>query len=292
MAIDNNTSNLNVKFLINDIITEKITENSTTVSYNTGATEGNKLFGYDLTKWEVKRVEYHSTVTNIGSDNINKELLNNRLTLIKELLEKIGVSKKLNGAEIVDKLSTIVNVNVDDKINSKEAKFGRIGVVTISLVRKTDLKIESEAVSTDSSVVQGRELSSTKKFLTPDKAKVEESVTHVVTDAVSRVENEFLYFTEITKDEEIIQPILQRIKHFDPAFHSLTPEGFNARLTFLQQCTRQGPTAEFGSNNSQGDKSSLMTTASNLSFGRAPYCILRIGDFFNTKIPSIHCFIN
>lgn len=283
-TIGDNPEDLDVKYLIDDIITEKITENSKTVSYNTGATEGNKLFGRDLTTWEVKQVEYHSTATNIGNAKINKELQTNRLALIKELLTKIGVSDNLKNANIINKPPTIVNVNDNDKINSKAAKYGRIGLVIISLVPKKDTKTKSEPVSTDSSVVHGKPLSTTKEPSTSDKAKVEESITQVVTDAVSRVENEFLYFTEISKDEKFVQPLLSRVRHFDPAFHSLTPEGFNARLTFLQQCTRQGPTAEFGSNNSQGAKSNLMTTASNLSFGRAPYCILRIGDFFNTKI--------
>ena len=30
--------------------------------------------------------------------------------------------------------------------------------------------------------------------------------------------------------------------------------------------------------------SAFLNYAGNLSFGRAPYCVLRIGDFFNTKI--------
>ena len=55
-------------------------------------------------------------------------------------------------------------------------------------------------------------------------------------------------------------------------FHSTTPEGFNSRLTFLHQCTRQGNTE-----NSVG-------LATNLAFGRPPICVLRIGDFYNTKI--------
>ena len=73
--------------------------------------------------------------------------------------------------------------------------------------------------------------------------------------------------------------ISDKVDYFDPAFHSITPEGFNARLTFLQQCVRQGPTistSDLGRGSSYG--------AGNLSFGRAPFCILRIGDFFNTKI--------
>ena len=34
----------------------------------------------------------------------------------------------------------------------------------------------------------------------------------------------------------------EKIKYFNPAFHSTTPEGLNARLTFLNQCVRPGET--------------------------------------------------
>jgi hypothetical protein len=69
--------------------------------------------------------------------------------------------------------------------------------------------------------------------------------------------------------------ILEKIKYFDPAYHSITPEGFNNRLTFLHQCTRQGATNSASDNN---------RNVRNLSFGAPPICVLKIGDFYNTKI--------
>ena len=80
----------------------------------------------------------------------------------------------------------------------------------------------------------------------------------------------------------VYKNIVDKVKYFDPAFHSITPEGFNARLTFLHQCTRQGPTNSV-SQASSGSRD-YIKYAGNLAFGRAPYCILRIGDFFHTKI--------
>ena len=73
------------------------------------------------------------------------------------------------------------------------------------------------------------------------------------------------YFTSIS----------EKIKYFHPGFHSTTPEGLNTRLTFLQQCMRQGPSI-------YDNRDTLQ--AQNLAFGRPPICILRIGDFFHTKI--------
>ena len=92
-----------------------------------------------------------------------------------------------------------------------------------------------------------------------------------------RYKNEYLFFSELEKNEPLLHSkLVEKIKYFDPAFHSITPEGFHSRLTFLHQCTRQGGTH---SNNDDG-----ITTADNLSFGRPPVCVLRIGDFFYTKI--------
>ena len=80
------------------------------------------------------------------------------------------------------------------------------------------------------------------------------------------------YFQEIKKtDSFVYKQFKDKIKNFHPAFHAITPEGFNSRLTFLQQCMRQGPT-------------NSSNTADNLAFGRPPVCILRLGDFYHTKI--------
>jgi hypothetical protein len=72
----------------------------------------------------------------------------------------------------------------------------------------------------------------------------------------------------------------QKIKHFNPAFHSMTPEGLNSRLTFLQQCVRPGDTIQTKGENGE----SISNDAVNTSFGTPPVLVLRIGDFYNTKI--------
>lgn len=95
---------------------------------------------------------------------------------------------------------------------------------------------------------------------------------NVTTKITNKYYTECNYFEQLTdKDPFIFDSFREKIRYFHPAFHSTTPEGLNSRLTFLLQCTRQGKTVE-----DQG--------ANNLAFGRAPVCILRIGDFYNTKI--------
>ncbi len=69
--------------------------------------------------------------------------------------------------------------------------------------------------------------------------------------------------------------ISEKIKYFHPGFHSTTPEGLNTRLTFLNQCLRQGPSIS---------TKDTKFKPQNLNFGRPPICILRIGDFIHTKV--------
>jgi hypothetical protein len=93
------------------------------------------------------------------------------------------------------------------------------------------------------------------------------------------------YFEVMKVDNPMIyDSIKEKIKYFQPSFHSMTPEGLNARLTFLQQCMRPGdtiPTIETGPN---GVAEKKYNDAINTSFGAPPVLVLRVGDFYNTKI--------
>jgi hypothetical protein len=97
------------------------------------------------------------------------------------------------------------------------------------------------------------------------------------TGVVQRYDNEGEFFELLDKEAPFLHHLIsEKIRYFDPAFHSISPEGFNARLTFLHQCTRQGSTIEHGNPNE--------ISAYNLAFGRPPVCVLRLGDFYYTKI--------
>jgi hypothetical protein len=89
------------------------------------------------------------------------------------------------------------------------------------------------------------------------------------------------YFEVIKESNPMVfDTIKDRVKFFNPAFHSMTPEGLNARLTFLHQCTRPGQTIPIIG----PDGRPKYNDALNTSFGAPPVLVLRIGDFFNTKI--------
>ena len=89
------------------------------------------------------------------------------------------------------------------------------------------------------------------------------------------------YFDVIKENVPMLYDSIQeKLKYFNPAFHSMTPEGLNSRLTFLNQCVRPGETIPvIGS-----DGKPKQNDAQNTSFGAPPILVLRIGDFYNTKI--------
>jgi hypothetical protein len=83
------------------------------------------------------------------------------------------------------------------------------------------------------------------------------------------------------KDDQAIQKGFQSIEgnYYNPVFHSQTPEDFHRRLTFLQQCMRQGAAKRYDMVDENG-----IPRAKNSAFGRQPICILRVADFFFTKV--------
>ena len=82
--------------------------------------------------------------------------------------------------------------------------------------------------------------------------------------------------------------IKDKLKYFSPAFHSMTPEGLNSRLTFLQQCMRPGDTIPIIGPDGKPKYNSSVNTA----FGVPPVLVLRVGDFFHTKIIPTNLQLN
>ena len=94
------------------------------------------------------------------------------------------------------------------------------------------------------------------------------------------------YFETIKETTPMVYDNLKdKLKFFQPAFHSITPEGLNSRLTFLQQCMRPGDTIPTVKQSTPNSNPELQyNNATNTSFGAPPVLVLRVGDFYNTKI--------
>lgn len=97
---------------------------------------------------------------------------------------------------------------------------------------------------------------------------------------IAKTLSECFYFKKLEETDPIVfKSLKDKLKYFHPAFHSMTPEGLNTRLTFLLQCIRPGDTIPIKGISEESD-----LRARNTSFGPPPVCILRIGDFYHSKV--------
>ena len=83
--------------------------------------------------------------------------------------------------------------------------------------------------------------------LTPDGTieppKVKKPPINEMKKIIMKTLSECYYFKALEEDSPVtFKSLTEKLKYFHPAFHSTTPEGLNARLTFLLQCVRPGDT--------------------------------------------------
>lgn len=112
------------------------------------------------------------------------------------------------------------------------------------------------------------------------------TIQQKIKDGISKKILRYLFsecdYFEVIKETDpmVYDSIKQKIKYFNPAFHSTTPEGLNARLTFLNQCVRPGQTIPVIGPDGRPKYNDALNTA----FGAPPILILRMGDFYHSKI--------
>lgn len=208
----------------------------------------------------IDKVELRGYASSHGHLKNNQVLSKNRAETIMKLIQskRPGIDK--NKFDVTTKKVIGLDANNKD-VSSLDAKLARSVEIIFHVSQNKEYTDKNTVTSTKQSDPNILSTSVPKTAITYD--------------------DEYMYFKEVNENDSFIRNrITEKVKYFDPAFHSITPEGFNARLTFLQQCTRQGPTVSASDENNNNG----YTGVGNLAFGRAPYCILRIGDFYNTKI--------
>lgn len=175
---------------------------------------------------------------------------------------------------VKDKRFQIVNgkLNVEQGC-SKNTSCGREGIAVCNEAKNQcqDLECKKKARNADVSFEYSSKIN---EIVSGSGPTAEELENLALNEKIrSRFFSECRYFEKLEQNDSFIyESIKRKVRYFHPSFHSTTPEGFNSRLTFLKQCTRQGPT--------EGRDG----IPSNLAFGVAPVCILRVGDFYHTKI--------
>ena len=232
-------------------------------SYNTQENVNPVLAALLNNAEKIDHISVYGHASSHGDENKNDMLSKDRAYSVSEWL-KGRMKYFVDGNKIYPGESKPINVSKGNfDVSSLEAKVNRSAVIEIYYdinKEKKQKKAARETVTKTRNIY--RSVSGKKQTDEP-------------------YDNEYTYFRDIKESESFIKNrIIQKIQFFDPAYHSITPEGFNARLTFLHQCTRQGPTVSA----SDANGTPKDTGVGNLAFGRAPYCVLRIGDFYNTKI--------
>ena len=260
-----------------------------------------EMIGGFSSEWEVTNVEIAGFASSHGTSISNNQLNQNRAKVIKNWLRES--SESFQNEKIFKEIVTDIGElkKTTTNVSDFEAKVWRCSRVKISLVR-TEQIIHAPTManvlpeSSSNTIWQTYQVQNMEKLQSihnlnskdtsyDDSMKLRvkeleeaEKIAHLSDRAYSDgYGREYEFFEELKRNNPFLHSkIVDKIKFFDPAYHSITPEGFNSRLTFLHQCTRQG--------NTYNDTNGSVQSAGNLSFGAPPICVLRIGDFYNTKI--------
>lgn len=272
-----------------------------TISINSNNDRINNLI--KLLDNEVESIDVSGYANSQGYEICNNILAKSRGNLIKN-----WVRSKLNVNKNVNIESKVENIN-DRNENSEEAKIWRYARCTIKF--KTESTEAANVADGDYSNVSDEQVQTVaKETNTPYNTlkgilsqtgifeegsdfmntyneimnKQKEPIIKTTGLNKTRYDNEMFFYKKFAKDNPFVfKKLTEKLQYFDPGFHSMTPEGYNERLTFLHQCCRQGNTISTSdaSNNNDTIKA---TTASNMAFGRPPFCVLRLGDFYNQMI--------
>ncbi len=217
----------------------------------------------------------------LGNSTDNQKLSDRRIEAVKHLITRRLETMFSNNNEFI---STIFdNKVISNGENSAKATDGD----KIENINKVEVKEDRSATITI--YRNGNSKPNTKSDKNPNEDKIKELKKQK--EELESELNKLKYysnlnstdniFNERTKESKAIFDTFESVKtnHYQPAYHSQTPEDFHRRLTFLQQCTRQGSAKRFDMVEENG-----VLRAKNSVFGRQPICVLRVGDFFYTKV--------
>lgn len=249
-----------------------------------------EIFGNNVGDCQIEKVRVKGFASSHGHEYINEKLAMRRAQMITAMVQHScfylsNSLYSLDGTDVIDVGESTSN----ESINTLDAKIARSAVLMIDVTWKDKVKATSSVEYSEEGTEEintafNQEYEEDVNIDPEPEEKQIASETKVVETPAYKYDNEYMYFSEVVGDDLIYKNIIDKVRYFSPAFHSITPEGFNSRLTFLQQCTRQGPTLSRSGGRVNTESSDYLKFGGNLSFGRPPYCILRIGDFFHTKI--------
>ena len=89
------------------------------------------------------------------------------------------------------------------------------------------------------------------------------------------------YYFKTLEEESPIQfsSLKDKLKYFHPSFHSMTPEGLKRQIDILASMSQTESTLPI-----KGISDNSDVNARNTTFGPPPICVMRIGDFYHSKV--------
>ena len=234
-----------------------------------------KSYNVDLSKRRIDSVKNYFLKLKGGGQKTLQQWIDSGKLIIKE--DPRGEEIEIEGVNCTD------NLTGNDKIysvNAMKCRRVRISDIIEEAPEEDTTPKDDEA---ETSPKTGDETKDENQpipiALKPEKKdRRREEVAKII---VKKLLTECDYFDLVKEQSPMVyNGIKEKIKYFQPVFHSITPEGLNSRLTFLQQCIRPGDTIPVIGE----DGRPKQMVANNTSFGAPPICVLRIGDFYHTKI--------
>lgn len=252
-------------------------------------------------------VTIQSSATIYGSDEDNMTVTNNRSwSMINDIISRIKSSDStflLNSNQpspiIVIKLKDLGYENNKGTITFSYTNYGENSTVPVfgktpkewnfmnddmHIISPISFLLRCTHVNIDYTLNNKEQNNnSTSEDIKSSKIKPDNPPTYEPTPSlytmkktIMKTLQESYYFKKLEETDPVVfKSLKDKLKYFHPAFHSTTPEGLNSRLTFLHQCIRPGNTIK------ESDGSSV---ARNTTFGPPPICVLRIGDFYHSKV--------
>ena len=259
--------------------------------------------------------EYNQKLSERRMDSVYKQIINysDGEKTIKDFIDstpkKLTITKKSEGKTSTLKTEKYSNVDCskpfknynEDGVASVQAMLCRrvsISDIDVTPAPTTpENNITNEIGANESQLPEPLAADVNNPNNTPSQASLTPKVVNTVvkdkqnvlrTDLTKRLLRKLLsecnYFEMVKESNPMLYDgIKSKFKNFHPMFHSITPEGLNSRLTFLNQCMRPGdtiPTAVDYGGQTQFEYNDVFNSA----FGTPPICVLRVGDFYHSKI--------
>jgi len=278
--VPNSTDNNNKYILIDGVDQYNTDEND--INGQFGSTNFLTQYLLDFYADEESRKYYDITISGFASklylsddgQTYNKGVAKRRIDAAIALIEArlTALFDASTAKEIVDNNIQTVNFG-DSRANNISADPDFINAKEVKEERKVSIKFARNSVEVDKKEPNLSESQRVRNEQLQDEINdLEKELKKAKTKVIENIFNE--------RDDVVLNGFDSIAKNrYNPVFHSQTPEDFHRRLTFLQQCTRQGSAQRYDAVNEGG-----ILRAKNSVFGKQPICVLRVGDFFNTKV--------